>query len=72
MIDSPLGTCTLSHEIGGAFACRGGITESIYKMDGPHFGSQDGRITVIGATDIPFNSDDVVLRRLPGRLPINL
>ena len=63
---------TSSRKTGGALTHYGAITEVMSEMGGLRSGSQDGRVVSIGATNIPFDSDDMVLRRLPRRLLIDL
>ncbi|KZT26313.1 AAA-domain-containing protein [Neolentinus lepideus HHB14362 ss-1] len=70
-IDALFGARSSARETGGAIAHRGVITEFMQEMDGLR-SSKDDNITVIGATNRPFDLDDAVLRRLPRRLLIDL
>jgi len=70
-IDALFGARMSTRENGSAFAHRGIITEFMQEMDGLK-SSRDDSVTVIGATNRPFDLDDAVLRRLPRRLLVDL
>ena len=61
-----------SHETGGTFAHGGSIAKFMSMMGGLHSSSQDRRVMVIRAMNIPFHLDHTALRRLHWRLLIHL